>query len=187
MKLAGYVRVSTKEQDYNKQIEEIKNFCKYKGHEVEFFKEKASAVKERPEFDRMINTVFANQYEGIIAVALDRIGRSVSQLSRVGDSLRERNKVLIITSMNLDTSTKEGKLLFNLLASIAEYERIIIRERVMAGKRYSGNYGGRKTKQLPREAIIEHFEKGASYEWLANTYGVSTTTIYRRLKEWELL
>ena len=90
-------------------------------------------------------------------------------------------------NQNIDTSTKEGRLLFNMLSTIAEFEKELIRERLMLGKKHSGHYGGPKTKELPKAVIIKHFENGASYEWLANTFQVSKSTIFRRLKEWKLL
>ena len=183
MKLLGYARVSTKDQDLANQIEEIKKYCEYKKHSLELFTEKASASKDREEFNKMMDKI--EDYDGIVVTSLDRLGRSVQQLSTIHESFKKNKKTLIIINQNIDTSTKEGRLMFNMLSTIAEFERELIRERLAAGKLYSGKYGGRKVKELPREAIIKHFEIGASYEWLANTFQVSKSTIYRRLKEWK--
>ena len=185
MKLAGYVRVSTKEQSYEKQISKIKEYCKYKKYDLEIFQEKRSAFKDRPMFEKMMKAVlYQKRFDGIVVTDLDRLGRSVMHLSNVGHTLQINNKALIIIGSDIDTSKKEGKLMFNMLASIAEFERDIIRERFQAGKEFTGNYGGRKVKQLPKDTILEHFKKGASYEWLANTFNVSRSTIYHRLKKW---
>jgi len=184
MKLAGYARVSTKEQNLDKQLKSIKDFCELKNHQVDIFQEKISAVKERPEFDKMIKLVLTGEYDGLIATDLDRVGRSVMDLSNLAHNLKDNNKELIIINKNIDTSTTQGKLMYNIFSSFAEFERDVIRERLASGKKHSGKYGGRNRKPLPRDAIIKHFKNGASYAWLATTFAVSRATIYRRLKEW---
>ena len=148
MRLAGYARVSTKDQDLSKQIDSIKKFCDYKNYKFDLFSEKASASRDRKEFDKMIHNI--DSYDGIVVTSLDRLARSVKQLSTIHENFKKNDKVLIIIDQNIDTSTKEGRLMFNMLSTIAEFERELIRERLMAGKRYSGNYGGRKVKELPK-------------------------------------
>ena len=72
MKLAGYCRVSTKEQNLDKQIDSIKRFCESKNFEFDIFQEKVSAVKERLEFDKMMKLILEGQYDGLIATDLDQ-------------------------------------------------------------------------------------------------------------------
>ena len=185
MKLIGYARVSTKDQSLDGQIEKIKKFCEYKDFEVEIFSEKVSAISERPEFDRAMEQI--DSYDGIVVTSLDRLGRSVYQLSYFFKTMTDQEKKVIIIDQNIDTSTKEGRLLLNLLSSIAEFERELIRERLQAGKERSNKRDGRKRKELPKKDIIRMYENGAGYKYIGSVFGVSEGTIYRRLKEWNAL
>ncbi len=184
MNLLAYARVSTKDQNLDVQLDKIKKYCELKGHTYTLFAEKASAVKERPEFDRLMKALEDPRFHGLVVTSLDRLGRSVLDLSRIADRITlTLKKELIIIDQNIDTSTKEGKLYYNILSSIAEFEREIIRDRLEAGKKFSGNYGGRKRKKLPMEAIIEHYKKGASYDYLSKMFNVSRSTLCKRFKE----
>jgi len=181
----GYARVSTKGQKLDVQIDKIQKFCDYKEINCRMFSEQASAVKDRPVFETLIKDI--DSFEGLIVTKLDRLGRSVQQLNSIYLHLKDKNKPLIIIDQNIDTTKTEGKLMFQMLSVIAEFERDIIRDRLHSGQKFSGKYGGRHKKELPKETIIEHYKKGASYEWLSNTFNVSKNTIYRRLKEWGIL
>lgn len=184
MKLLAYARVSTREQNLDVQIDQIKKYCVFKGYEYVLFSEKVSAVKERPEFEKVLKALEDPQYDGLIVTSLDRLGRSVLDLSRIANHIiEELHKKIIFIDQNIDTSTINGKLQFNFLSSIAEWERGTIRERLEAGKKFSGRYGGRNRKKLPMEAIIEHYKRGASYNYLAKMFNVSRSTLYKRFKE----
>jgi len=184
MKVAGYVRVSTKKQNIDPQIEELKKWADYHDHEIEIYSDDGvSAIDEREGYQKAINSIINGDNEAIVVTALDRFGRSVNQLSREMARLEKKDKDLIILEQNIDTSTKTGKFLFNILSAVAELEREIIRERLMSGKRRSGNFGGRPKKDFDEEEMIDMYEKGASYQFLANHYDVSASTIYNRLIE----
>jgi DNA invertase Pin-like site-specific DNA recombinase len=187
MKLAGYCRVSTKEQNLDKQIESIKRYCEFKKIDFDIFQEKASAVKERLEFDKMMQLILEGKYDGLIATDLDRVGRSVMGLSNLIHQLKDADKTFIIINRNIDTSTTQGKLMYNIFASFAEFERDIIRERLQAGKKHTGRYGGRNRTNIPKEAMIKHYQDGASYEYIASIFKVHRSTVYRRLKEWGVI
>jgi len=184
MNLIAYARVSTKDQNLDVQLDKIKKYCEFKGHTYTLFSEKVSAVKERPEFDKVLKALEGTDYDGLVVTSLDRLGRSVLDLSRIMNHISNNlKKEVVIIDQNIDTSTKEGRLLFNLLSSIAEFEREIIRDRLQAGQRFTGRYGGRNRKKLPMEAIIEHYKNGASYDYLAKMFNTSRSTLYKRFKE----
>jgi len=184
MKLAGYVRVSTKKQSLEIQMAKIMGWRDACGHKVDFYRDVVSALNSRPAFDEMMSKI--DEYDGVVVTALDRFGRSVQQLSNYFATLQEMKKELVVLDQNIDTSKKEGRFLLNVLFAVAELERDIIYERMEEGKRRALEKGikfGRHKKKLPMETIIEHYKKGASYEWLASTFNTSKTTIWRRLRE----
>jgi len=184
MKIAGYCRISTKKQSLEIQTEKIERWGRGYGHKIEFFKDVASALDDRPEFNKLMERIA--KYDGIAVVSLDRFGRSVQQLSNYFYTLEKMGKQLIVLDQNIDTTQKEGRFLLNVLFAVAELERDIIFERMEAGKQRAKEKGvkfGRHNLKLPMNIIISHYNKGASYRWLATTYNTSITTIYRRLKE----
>lgn len=144
----GYARVSTADQKLRMQTDALKEAgC------TKIFKEKASGVKsDRPQFLKMMEHV----REGDILVVwkLDRLSRSMKDLLNVVTQLEERGIGFMSLNDPIDTTTPHGKLIFNIFASLAEFERDIIRERTKAGlvaARARGRLGGRP-KGLSKEA-----------------------------------
>ncbi len=136
----GYARVSTQDQNLELQIEALKKFgCE------EIFKEKKSAVKERPELEKMLEYIRENDV--VVVWKLDRLGRSLKHLIDLVTSFREKHVEFVSLNDSIDTTTIQGRLTFNIFASFAEFERELIRERTMAGlkaAREKGRVGGRK-------------------------------------------
>ncbi len=116
---------------------------------------------------------------------LDRLGRSVTDLVRIVGELEHKGVSFRSLTENIDTSTASGKLMFHMLASIAEFERNLIQERTHAGlaaARARGRVGGRKPKLDAKQ--IRHIktllsDPNTSVAELAKDYGVSRTTIYK--------
>jgi DNA invertase Pin-like site-specific DNA recombinase len=139
MKL-GYARVSTRDQNLDLQLEALqKAGCE------KIFQEKQSAVKDRPELDRLLNHLRSGDM--VIVWKLDRLGRSLKHLVDLMALFREKEVEFISLNDNIDTTTIQGRLIFNLFASFAEFERELIRERTLAGlkaARVKGRVGGRK-------------------------------------------
>ena len=143
----GYARVSTRDQNLELQIEALQKFgCE------KLFQEKQSAVKERPELERMLTMLRAGDV--VVVWKLDRLGRSLRHLVDLMALFKEKEVEFISLNDNIDTTTIQGRLIFNLFASFAEFERELIRERTMAGlkkAKENGRIGGRK-KGLPDAA-----------------------------------
>jgi DNA invertase Pin-like site-specific DNA recombinase len=144
----GYARVSTKEQNLALQLDALeKEGCK------KIFQEKISGAKaDRPELKKMIDQL----REGgvIITWKLDRLGRSLRDLVNLMNEIQDKGAGLKSLNDSIDTTTPHGKLTFHLFASLAEFERDIIRERTRAGleaARARGRKGGRP-KGLSKEA-----------------------------------
>jgi len=162
----GYARVSTKDQNLELQTEALK-----KAGCTKIFKEKKSAIKERPELEKMLEHL--REGDVIVVWKLDRLGRSLRHLIDLVTSFREKGIEFVSLNDSIDTTTAQGRLTFNIFASFAEFEREIIRERTLAGlqaARERGRIGGRK-KGLSPEAKKTAF---ACYQlWKDHTRTVS--------------
>ncbi len=144
----GYARVSTKEQSLDLQVDALK-----KAGCDSVFREIASGARTaRPVLDNVLSRL---RTEDILIVwKLDRLGRSLTHLVALTNELLERRIGLISLNDPIDTTTPQGRLVFNIFASLAEFERDLIRERTQAGlqaARARGKRGGRP-KGLPKEA-----------------------------------
>jgi len=121
-----------------------------------------------------------------IATKLDRLARSTYDLTKIAKNLERRNIDLVVLDQSIDTSTPTGKLLFNMLGSIAEFENAIRKERQTDGIAKAKELGikfGAKPK-LTQEQVIElkaKREDGLMVKELMDEYGLGKTTIYRLL------
>jgi DNA invertase Pin-like site-specific DNA recombinase len=135
----GYARVSTRDQNLELQIEGLQKFgCE------QIFHEKQSAVKDRPELEKMLSIL--RKGDVVVVWKLDRLGRSLRHLVDMVTLFKEREVEFISLNDSIDTTTSQGRLTFNLFASFAEFERELIRERTMAGlkrARENGRIGGK--------------------------------------------
>jgi DNA invertase Pin-like site-specific DNA recombinase len=154
MRVYGYARVSTKDQNLDIQIEAIQKYCKDRKFELqEIFAEKVSGkdMEGRARFKDMLELLEINPLEigAVIVYKLDRLGRSISDLIKIITFFGKHNIQFISISDNIDTTTPNGRLLFHLMGSVAEFERELIQERTQAGilkARQSGKKFGRKRK-----------------------------------------
>ncbi len=209
LRLYSYCRVSTKQQELENQRRSIKKFIENNKDEyiiVEAFEEKASAFKERPAYDKMLEKLYnkENDINGIIIQRLDRIGRSVKDLANLIDKLIKNGKKLKATEQNFDTDTIEGKLLVGLLSVIAEFNANLFKERSKEGReRYLAEKDkngkpihkwGRKRIEIPdkiKKEVIKLYKLGLGttklFKYLKGEgIQISPNTVYRRLKEWKV-
>lgn len=137
----GYARISTNDQNLDLQLDALRE------HGCErFFTDTVSGAKaQRPGLDQMLKE--ARPLDVIVIWKLDRLGRSLKHLVDLVAELNERDIGLRSLNDPIDTTTAQGRLVFNIFASLAEFEREIIRERTNAGlaaARARGRRGGRK-------------------------------------------
>jgi len=184
MKL-GYARVSTSEQNPDLQIDALKKQgCR------KMFVEKASGSKtERVELNKLLE--HARKGDVIVIWKLDRLGRSLKHLVEVVTGLIEKGIGLKSLHDPVDTTTSQGRLVFNIFASLAEFERDVIRERTMAGltaARARGRTGGRpkgmskeaEKKALAAESLYKQGKLGANE--IADNLSISKATLYKYLR-----
>lgn len=183
----GYARVSTKDQNIGMQVDALVDA----GVEREniFTDEGVSGKRSsRPGLDAMLGKL--REGDEVVVWRLDRLGRSMIHVAQLGENFKNQGVGFKSISDGVNTSSSTGRLLFNLLVSVAEYEREMIIERTTAGlasARAQGKTGGRKKVMTPELArTIDSLVKGGHKATeIASTLKVSRATAYRYLSEYE--
>ncbi len=175
----GYARVSTVEQNNDLQIDALKK----EGCD-KIFEEKASgAQRDRPELKSALE--YARAGDTIIVWKLDRLARSLKQLIETVEDLEKRGIGFKSITESIDTSTSGGRLIFHIFASLAEFERNIIRERTRAGlesAKARGRTGGRPSKMSEEDIEVAKTllkNPDITAKEVAKRMGVSFATLYR--------
>ena len=182
MAMIGYARTSTVEQlaGLENQIE----ILKHKGAD-KIFKEQVSAVSEnRLKFNEML--AYVREGDCIVVTKLDRAFRSVKDMVNTVDTLEKKGVSIQVLDMNLDTSTPTGKLMLNLLASIGEFERSIMKERQLIGiakAKLEKKYTGRRPSINVAEIKRLQDEEYLTPTQVAKRMGIGRASVYRLLKQ----
>ena len=184
--VALYGRVSTTDQSTDNQLVPLRAFASARGWTVTEFTDVASgARKRRPGLDELLRAVRSRKVDVVICAKLDRLARSTHHLVTLAKEWEALGVDLIVLDQAIDTTTPTGRLLFHVLAAIAEFERDLIRERVKAGMdraRAKGVHLGRPTKRVPKEKLESLRRDGTSIGKIALQLKVSRATVRRRLR-----
>jgi DNA invertase Pin-like site-specific DNA recombinase len=179
MKSVGYARVSSTGQDLGVQLDKLKCCDK-------IFKEKRSGVDAgRPELKRCLE--YLREGDTLLVSKIDRLARSTSDLYRIVSLLAEKGvSFKVIDDPAIDTGSRTGKLVMGILASIAEFENDIRRERQMDGiakARERGVRFGRKSLLIPKTVTVIRTlrEAGATVPEIIRRTGLSKASVYRAL------
>lgn len=133
---AIYVRVSTTEQTTDSQEAELLEYCEKRGWEYIMYRDKASGVKnDRPALNAMLTDLRRRKFDVVVVWALDRLARSLKQLLTIGEECRDLGVDLVSLRQNIDTTLPAGRLTFQILGAVAEFERELLRERVKSPDR----------------------------------------------------
>ncbi|MDZ4351726.1 recombinase family protein (plasmid) [Arthrobacter sp. FW306-05-C] len=184
----GYGRVSTRDQHPEAQHDALTAA----GCDQVFVDVASGKLARRPELDKAL--LSANRAgDQLVVTKLDRLGRSLENLIEVSKTLQERGVDLVVLDQSIDTSTPMGRMFFQILGSIAEFEHALMSERTrdgLAAARARGRTGGQKPKLGPRQVRLAqemYEEKGPdgrrahTVEHIAKEFGVTRPTIYRHL------
>ncbi len=146
MRVALYARVSTSDQTTAPQLDALHSYAEARRLEVveEYIDHGISGSKDRrPALDEMMAKAKRRSFDAVAVVKLDRLARSTRHLTQLAAELEALGVDLIVTDQGIDTSTPAGRLLFNVLAAIEEFELDLIRERTRAGLRAAVKRGKR--------------------------------------------
>lgn len=181
----GYARVSTTGQSLEAQIDKLQAF----GCERIYQEKQTGATSEREELKKALE--FAREGDLFVITKLDRLARSVADLTQITKELQKKVVEFVVLDQNIDTSSPTGRLLFHMLGAIGEFERELILERANEGinrARASGVKFGRPQK-LTGEKLEQFKEEwnnppeGSSKADIAKKWGVSRASGYRINKE----
>ena len=181
--LIGYARTSTTEQKAG--LEAQLRDLKAAGCEEIFSEELSSVAAARSELDAALRYVRKGDF--LVVTKLDRLARSVADLVAITETLKRKGVGLRILAMNLDTSTPTGKLMMNLLGSIAEFERELMLERQREGiakAKADGKYQGRQPTARKKTAdVLKLRAEGRSAGDIVSALGISRASVFRILSE----
>jgi|TARA_R100000093_G_scaffold66624_1_gene37849 DNA invertase Pin-like site-specific DNA recombinase len=153
MKVAIYCRVSTEEQDNNKQETMCREHCRRNEHEIyNIYKDVYSGAKDkRPAFNKLLEDMREYKFEMVIVTKLDRMGRSLQHLLSLFDEFNKKRVKFQAITQNIDTSTSMGRLQMQILGSFAEFERNLISERTKEALKGNKKVGKRGKDKKPRK------------------------------------
>jgi DNA invertase Pin-like site-specific DNA recombinase len=173
IRAAIYARISTANatQSPEMQLRELREHAQRRGWDIsnEYVDEGISGAKDRrPALDRMMADAHRRKFDVIAVFKFDRFARSVSHLLRALDTFRVLGIDFVSLSESLDTATPAGRMVFTMLAAVAELERSLIAERVRAGLRNARARGVRlgRPKVVPDVATIAHL-RAQNRSWRA--------------------
>jgi len=194
MRAGIYARVSTKEQDINKQVDELVDYCKRNNYDYELYVDKGiSGSKEsRPQFNRLMDEVRLRKIDLVVVYKIDRLARSIQHFLKIIQELKNKNIGFISITQPIDTTSSTGELLMNILACFAQFERNLIRERVKLGKDRSKKKQGRKNKKINLATIKKLYEDGLSTYKISEAYNrrhkpfISHQTVHNIIKKYQI-
>ncbi|TIT31068.1 MAG: recombinase family protein [Mesorhizobium sp.] len=180
--LVGYARTSTTDQKAGLEAQ-LRDLSAVGCTKV-FREELSSVAAKRPELERTLD--YLREGDTLIVTKLDRLARSVADLVDITAKLRAKNVALRILAMSLDTATPTGKLMLNLLGSIAEFERELMLERQREGiakAKAEGKYKGRApTAQRKAAEVIRLKAEGKTGDAIAEELGIGRASVFRILR-----
>jgi len=180
MALVGYARVSSVGQSLDIQLDKL-------GHCDKIFQEKKSGASgARPRLDDCLE--YVREGDALVVTRLDRLARSTLHLCQIADALARKQVHLQVLDQHIDTSDATGRLLFNMLGAIAQFETEIRAERQMDGmekaKKRGVRFGPKKRLTEDQTAELQkRREQGALIKTLMQDYGLSKVSVYRYLHE----
>ena len=184
---AGDVRP---EQDPEVQLVPLRDFATRRGWVVqeEFIERASGSASTRPVWERMLLSARRREFDVVVVAKLDRAARSVSHLVRSMETFRALGIDFVSMSEQWDTSTPQGKLIFHILAAVAEFEGGLISDRTKAGialarQRRPDLRWGRKAKRVDLAEVQRLVAEGMPKTEIARVVGVGRTTLYKLLSE----
>src|ERR1700730_1535419 len=187
MKIAVYARVSTlnKGQDVDMQLIDMRKQIESKGWNLfkEYVDRGVSGSKSsRPQLDKLMRDAADKKFDAVLVWKLDRFGRSVRHLVNAIAELESFGVAFISLRDSIDLTTAQGRLMFQIIAAMAEFERELIRERVKAGManaRTKGKQIGRPSLGVNRDEVVALKASGKSWAEVSDALYCSPATAKR--------
>ena len=184
--LCRYSRVSTNHgQDPELQLRELRDYAGSRGWAIaqEYTDQGVSGSKDsRPPLNRLMNDAKQRRIDAVLVWKLDRFGRSLCHLVNALAELEALGVAFVSLRDNLDLATPSGRLMFQIIGAMAEFERALIQERVKAGLRNARAKGkrlGRPRVDVDRTAVTKLRESGASWRSISKQLQIPVATLHR--------
>jgi DNA invertase Pin-like site-specific DNA recombinase len=187
-KIAIYARVSTDKQSTENQLLELRDLCNKLGYTIvqEYTDNGISGAKSRdgrPALDLLLKDATRRKFDMVMCWSIDRLGRSLQNLVEILNELQVLKIDLYFQQQGMDTSTPSGRMIFSVFGAIGEFERNLIRERVIAGQQRAKANGvklGRPTKMNDgmRSAVKILREKGMGIKQISRELQIGIGTVY---------
>jgi DNA invertase Pin-like site-specific DNA recombinase len=190
--VAFYCRVSSRSQDFASQEPDLKRYAKEQEGDVVWYSDTFSGKSmDRKGWNRLMEAVRQGKVSKVVCWRLDRLGRTAKGLTALFEELLERKVNLVSLRDGIDLNTAAGRLMGNVLASVAQYETEIRRERVLAGqavakskgKTWGGSKPGRRIKVTDEQVkfIARMVGENTKIAAIARATGLSRQTVYEYL------
>lgn len=178
MALVGYARVSSVGQSLDVQLDKLKHCNKI------YQEKKSGASGKRPQLETCLE--YVREGDTLVVTRLDRLARSTLHLCQIAEELKRKSVNLQVLDQNIDTCDATGRLLFNMLGAIAQFETEIRAERQMDGIQKAKERGvqfGRNKSLTPAQLaeLQEKRKQGTRIKTLMKDYSISKATVYRYL------
>jgi DNA invertase Pin-like site-specific DNA recombinase len=190
VRAAIYARVSTtdKGQDPELQLKPLRAYCRARGWKVfeEFIDCCSGAKDSRPELDELMYYAKRRDLDCVVVWKLDRFGRSLKHLVNTLEELDRLGVKLVSYQEQIDLTTPTGKLMFHIVAAMAEFERELIKERVRAGIR-NAKSKGKRIGRMPiapetTKQVLALNGQGMSVRQIAAALDISVGAVHKTLK-----
>jgi DNA invertase Pin-like site-specific DNA recombinase len=187
-RIAIYTRVSTDKQTVENQLIELRSLCERPGYTIvqEYSDSGISGAKgrnDRPALDALMKAATQRKFDMVMCWSIDRLGRSLQNLVEILNEPQALGIDLYFQQQGMDTSTPSGRMIFSVFGAIGEFERNLIRERVLAGQQRAKANGvklGRPSKMNDgmRSAVKLLREKGMGIKQIAPELQIGVGTVY---------
>jgi DNA invertase Pin-like site-specific DNA recombinase len=188
-RVALYARVSMPlGQNPEVQLTELREHAARRGWRVvnEFVDRASGAKEQRPALNRMMVDARRRRFDLIVVWKIDRFGRSLKHLVNALAELDALGVAFVSLRDNLDLGTPSGRLMFQIIGAMAEFERALIQERVRAGLRHaraSGKRLGRPKVDVDAAKVAALRASGSSWRAISKTLGVGIGTLYKAVQQ----
>ena len=187
-RIAIYARTSTSSQSTQNQIDVLTELANRQGYTIiKIYSDNGfsgtKSTADRPALNDLMTDARKKSFDMVLVWSLDRLGRSLKHCLELLQELQELKVDLFFHQQGMDTSTSSGKLMFSMIGAFAEFERNIIRERVLAGQQRAKANGvklGRPSKMNDgmRSAVKLLREKGMGIKQIAKQLQIGVGTVY---------
>jgi putative DNA-invertase from lambdoid prophage Rac len=185
---AIYARCSTDLQDPSMQLSELREYAGRRGLQIvgEFVDIASGSQDDRPQLNKVLALAKQRKIDTLLVWKTDRLGRSLRHLVNTIGELDAVGVAFVSLKDNLDFSTPAGRLMFNVIGAMAQFERDLIRERVRSGMQNAKRKGvklGRKRVPVDVAGVLKLRSQGISFAAISKRMGLSVGTLFRAVHE----